>query len=62
MIVAAGFGIFKIAFWGESYTDFFWQGGILAVILFLAMKKFKFHPVVYIAFSAIVGVIFKFSI
>lgn len=62
MIVAAGFGIFKIAFLGESYTDFFWQGGILAVILFLAMKKFKFHPVVYIAFSAIVGVIFKFSI
>ena len=62
MIVAAGLGIFKIAFFGESYTHFFWQGGILAVILFIAMRKFKFHPVVYIAFSAIVGIIFKFSI
>ena len=37
-------------------------GAIALVILFLAMKKFKFHPVVYIAFSAIVGVIFKFSL
>ena len=62
MIVAAGINIFKIAFIGESYTDFFWQGGILAVILFIAMRKFKLHPVVYIAFSAVVGIIFKFSL
>lgn len=62
MIVSAGVDIFRIAFIGESYTNFFWQGAILAVILFAAMRKFKFHPVVYIAVSAVVGIIFKFSI
>lgn len=62
MIVAAGIGVVKLAFFGETYYDFFWQGGILAVLLFAAMKKFKLHPVVYIAISALVGVIFKFQI
>lgn len=62
MIVSAGLSIVKIAFFGDTYTDFFWQGAILAVLLFIAMKKFKFHPVVYIAISAVVGVIFKFSV
>lgn len=62
MIVAAGIGVVKLAFFGETYYDFFWQGGILAVLLLIAMKKFKLHPVVYIAISAVVGVIFKFQI
>jgi len=62
MIVAAGVEIFKIAFIGDGHSGFFWQGGILAVILYIAMKKFKLHPVVYIAFSALVGIIFKFSL
>ena len=53
--------ILKIAFFGEKISDFFWQGGILAVVLFVLIKKFKFHPVVYIGISALVGVIFKFS-
>ncbi len=61
MIVAAGLSIFKIAFFGETFKNFFWQGAILAVILYAAIKKFKLHPVVYIGASAIIGVIFKFS-
>ena len=61
MIVAAGVGIVKIAFFGEKLSDFFWQGGILAVILYVFLKKFKLHPVVYIGISAVIGVIFKFS-
>lgn len=61
MIAVAGLSIFKIAFFGETYYNFFWQGAILAVILYAAMKKFKLHPVVYIGVSAIIGVIFKFS-
>lgn len=38
------------------------KGIILAVIIFgiMSLKK-KFHPVVYIAFSAVVGIIFNFS-
>ena len=61
MIVGAWVNILKIAFFGESISKFFWQGGILAVVLFVLIKKFKVHPVVYIGISALVGVIFKFS-
>lgn len=62
MIVAAGVGIVKITFFAEGLSGFFWQGGILAVIIYVLLKKFKLHPVVYIGISALVGVIFKFSI
>lgn len=62
MIVTAGLSIVKLAFFGDSYTDFFWQGAVLAVILYVALKKFKLHPVVYIAASAVLGVLFKFSL
>lgn len=35
--------------------------GILFIVLFLLMRKFKkFHPILFIAFSAIIGIIFKF--
>lgn len=61
MIVAAWVNIIKIAFFGEKLSDFFWQGGLLAVILYLMLKKFKLHPVVYIGISAVIGVVFKFS-
>ena len=62
MIMAAGLSIVRIAFFGDALSDFFWQGAILAVVLFVAMRKFKLHPVFYIAISAVVGIIFKFSI
>ncbi len=62
MIAAAGLSIVRISFFGNSYSDFFWQGAILAVLLYIGLKKFKLHPVVYIGISAILGVIFKFSI
>lgn len=62
MIVTAGLSIVKLAFFGEAYTDFFWQGAILAVILYVALKKFKLHPVIYIAASAVIGILFKFSV
>lgn len=62
MISVAGLSIVKMAFFGETFSRFFWQGGILAVIIYIALKKFKLHPFWYIAFSAIVGIIFKFSV
>ena len=35
--------------------------GILFIVLFLLMRKFKkIHPILFIAFSAIIGIIFKF--
>ena len=32
---------------------------IMAVILFFAMKKLKWHPVIFIGISALVGIILK---
>lgn len=62
LIAVAGISVVKIAFFGENFTHFFWQGAIMAVILYLAIKKFKWHPIVYIAISAVIGIIFKFQI
>lgn len=62
MIAVAGISIVKMAFFDETFSKFFWQVGILAVILYIALKKFKLHPIWYIAFSAAVGIIFKFSV
>ena len=62
LIAAAGLGVVKIAFFGETIKGFFWQGAIMAVILYFAIKKVKWHPVVFIAISAVVGIVFKFQI
>ncbi len=61
LIAVAGIGVAKIAFWGEKVT-FFWQGAILAVLLFIGIKKLKWHPVAFIAISAVIGIIFKFDL
>ena len=68
MITAAGLNVAKVALVSlEAYQlsgnlgDFFiWKALILGVVLFVAQKKLKWHPVVFIALSAVVGIIFKF--
>ena len=60
LITAAGLGIVKIAFFGETINEFIWQRAIMAIILYYAIKKLKWHPVIFIAISAIIGIIFKF--
>lgn len=62
LIAVAGLGVAKLAFFGEKFSDFFWQGGILAVIIFIASRKLKWHPIIFIAISAVIGIIFKFEI
>ena len=62
LIAVAGIGVAKLAFFGESFSGFLWQGGILAVILYLATKKLNWHPIVFIAISAIIGIVFKLKI
>jgi len=43
-------------------TLFDYKALVLAVVLFVIMSlKKKFHPVVYIAFSAVIGIIFDFA-
>ena len=62
LIAAAGIGVVRLAFFGEKLTDFFWQGAVLAVILFFAIRKLKWHPIAFIAVSAVIGIVFGLEV
>ena len=69
MISAAGINVVKIALinipaFMESHNIgqlIVWKGLILAVIIFVARKKLKLHPIVFIAASAVIGIVFRFA-
>ena len=69
LIAAACFLVVKIALLdleafevSRAVTDLFrWKAILLAAVLYAAMKKFSFHPVVFLAASAVVGVVFRFA-
>lgn len=68
MITAAGLNVAKITLvniplfreTGSLITLFNWKGLILAVCLFLGIKKLKWHPVIFLAISALIGIVFQF--
>ncbi len=68
MITAAGLNVAKVALvnlsaYGASgsLTDLFvWKAILLAVVIFVLQRRFKWHPILLIAISAVVGVIFRF--
>ncbi|MBR6683074.1 MAG: chromate transporter [Firmicutes bacterium] len=70
LIVAAGLSVAELAFLNlEAWTGFTvtsllavvnWKAIVLAVAVYLGLIKFKKHPILYIALSAVVGIIFKF--
>ena len=70
LIAAAGFQVVKITFIYVNKTlnisNFLsllnYKAIILAIILFFLIKKYKNHPVFYIALSAVIGIIFKFAV
>ena len=69
LIAAACFLVVKIALLdigafeaSRSVADLFrWKALLLAAVLYAAMKKLSFHPVVFLAASAVVGVVFRFA-
>lgn len=69
LISAAGIQIVKISLlsveaWNLSgkFLDLFnWKSIVLAAIIFILFHKFKGHPVYYLAGSAVIGILFKFS-
>ena len=69
MISAAGINVARIALVhlgaldeGGNILDFFNLPAIvLSVILFTASKKLKWHPIIFIAISALVGIVFHFG-
>lgn len=65
LIAAAGLSVAVSNFFPEAFTlaAFNWKGAILAVVLIVLtnIKKLsKIHPIVFIALSAVVGVVFSF--
>ena len=68
MISVAGLNVAKVALvnlnafqLSGSIGDLFvWKALILAVLIFIGLKKLKWSPVIFIALSAVVGIIFKF--
>ncbi|MBE5807667.1 MAG: chromate transporter [Clostridiales bacterium] len=68
MITAAGLNVARIALFDlDAYartgalTDLFvWKALILAALIFIGQQKLKWHPVAFIALSAVVGILFKF--
>ena len=68
MISAAGLNVARIALVnmdalsaGAGLGEFFvWKAIVLAVLLFVAMRKLKWSPVIFIAISAVIGIVFKF--
>lgn len=67
LITAAGLEVAEVALLnldainGGFINIFDYKSIILAVVLFFAMKKFKVHPIVYMAVAAVVGIIFNFA-
>ena len=70
LIAAAGYEVLKISILtvdkfketGNILNLFNIKCFILAVIVYIAIKKFNKHPVVYILASAFVGIIFKLGV
>lgn len=70
MITAAGLNVAKVALVNldafaasHKLTDLFlWKAILLGVVIFGGQKLFpKIHPIAFIAFSAVVGVVFRFA-
>ena len=68
MISVAGLNVARVALVnipafqasGAVGDLFLWKAIVLGVVLFIAIKKLKWHPVIFIAISALVGIVFRF--
>ena len=60
LIAAAGWEVARITFFGTSMSDFLWKNALLAVAIWIVLKKTKWHPVILIAASAVIGILFQF--
>lgn len=68
MITVAGLNVAKVSLLNlEAFNTtgavgdlFAWKAILLGIALFIAQKKLKWHPVVFIAISAVVGIVLQF--
>ncbi len=68
MITAACLNVVKVSLIDLSAYEvsgaigdlFVWKALALFAVLFIAQRKLKWHPVIFLAISAVVGIVFKF--
>jgi chromate transporter len=68
MISVAGLNVAKIALVnvdafaaGGGLSDFFiWKALTLAILIFVGQRKLKWNPIIFIAISAVAGIVFEF--
>ncbi len=67
MITAAGLNVAKVtlvnmdALTAGSFGEFFlWKAILLGAAIFIAQRKLKWSPVIFIAIAAVVGIVFQF--
>jgi len=68
MITAAGINVAKVALVNlpafqasGSLSDLFiWKAIALGILIFIGQRKLKWSPVIFIAISAVVGIVFQF--
>jgi chromate transporter len=69
LIASAGLGVVVVSIltlgkFQQTWNPLFlvnWKALLLAVILFFAMRKIKWHPAVFIGISAVIGILFHFG-
>ena len=70
MITAAGLNVAKVALVNidaflasRNITDLFlWKAILLGIVIFAGQKIFpKVHPIAFIVFSAVIGIVFRFA-
>jgi chromate transporter len=63
LIGAAGFGVWKLSLYNGNapvwYEALRFREALLFAVLFALIRKFKQHPVVYIAAAGIAGIVFQ---
>jgi chromate transporter len=63
LLVAAGFGIWKLILYNSAaksfYNILYWKQGVLFVLFFVAVFTLKKHPALYIVLAAALGIILK---
>ena len=68
MITAAGLNVAKVALvdlnayeqTGMISSLFHWKAIVLAVLIFIGLRKTKISPIIFLAISAVVGIVFQF--
>ena len=68
LIAAAGISVAQVAVLqldlykqtGSLLDLFDWKKVALFAVMFIGIRKLKWHPVIYIAISAVIGLIFSF--